>query len=392
MGLIVVFDFLSHASMHLPFNEGYLRMVRAAFPQDEIVFHAEAGHAENLAACFAPADRISFQPIARMIPAFGLSRHNPMGGRIAAWRCWQAMRAACAGRKPRLAAVMGVDANLLGVLRQVWPDAVPLHLILHYHIAETSRWRSRNPAIRHFDLTAGLRKTLQPSIRLVALELGIRESLAAYAPQIARNIDVLEHPILGGEWGQTLQLAEGEPLRIGFVGHASASKGFDRFVGWANRLAGPMLEFHAIGIASPEALQMDQSALTRKATAGSVPRPEYVAALARCHLVCLPLSPSYNMVASGSVIDAIASLKPILGVRNNSFATMEAKYGAFGAMAADNAGLDRIMSDLSRAWVMQHQPHWDTVLRRIRTARLPENLAVDYRELVNTAATNAAAA
>jgi hypothetical protein len=382
VGLIVVFDFLSHETMHLPFNEGYLRTLRAAYPHDEIVFHACAGHVANLSACFAPSDRISFQPVERFQAAFGLSRHNPLGGRIGAWRCWRAINAALAGRTPRLAAVLGVEANLLGVLRRVWPASVPLHLILHNHIAETVRWRSRNPVLRNFDLTAGLQSRLPPHIRLIALELGISEALAAYAPAMAGSIDELEHPILGGEWGETRTLAPDEPLRIGFLGHASASKGFDRFVAWATAHAGPRLEFHAIGIASPEALRMDQSALTRPATAGSVPRSEYVAALAPCHLVCLPLSPTYDFVASGSVIDAIAGLKPILGVRNNSFAAMEAKYGEFGSIAPDDAALDRLMATLDRAWVLANQPMWDASLRRIRAARLPENLALGYRALL----------
>lgn len=382
MGLIAVFDLLSHEAMHLPFNEGYLRMLRVAFPQDDIEFFARPGHVAALQGCFAPSDRITFQPIPPFTPAFGLSRHNPIGGRVGAWRCWQAMRKALGGRTPRLAALLGVEANLLAVLRRVWPQDVALHMILHNHLAETISWRSRNPAISAFDLTAGLRRKLPGRMRYIALELGIREALAEYAPATTGCTEVLEHPILGGEWCDTKDLAPDEPLRIGFLGHASRSKGFGYFVDWATAHASPMLEFHAIGIASPEALAMDQTALTRKATAGSVPRPEYVAALAPCHMVCLPLPQGYRTIASGSVIDAIAGLKPILCYRNDAYAALQAKYGEFGFMADDITSLGARMANLDRAWYLANRATWDASLRRIRSARLPENLAPGYRGIV----------
>ena len=40
---IEVFDFLSFDHVHLPFNEGYLRILRAAYPDDRISFRAAKG-------------------------------------------------------------------------------------------------------------------------------------------------------------------------------------------------------------------------------------------------------------------------------------------------------------------------------------------------------------
>ena len=40
---IEVFDFLSYDHVHLPFNEGYLRVLRAAYPEDRISFHGVKG-------------------------------------------------------------------------------------------------------------------------------------------------------------------------------------------------------------------------------------------------------------------------------------------------------------------------------------------------------------
>src|SRR5260370_36745467 len=82
-GHVVLFDFYSHAHMHLPFNEGYLRIVRTAFPQAPITLHADPEHLANLTPRIAGLD-VRCRPLARVKVPFGLSRHNPVGARLAA--------------------------------------------------------------------------------------------------------------------------------------------------------------------------------------------------------------------------------------------------------------------------------------------------------------------
>ena len=382
--MIVVFDVISHSGMHLPFNEGYLRTLLAGFPGETIAFHAEAGHLAALRSAFSGDEPIVWTAIERFRPALGRSRHDPLCGRMGAWRTWGAMRRAIAAQTPRLTALLGFDANLLSVLRVAWPKQALLHLVLHNQLAETVAWRTRNPLARRFDLTSELRAGLPANIRLLALELGIKEAIATYAPRVRFNVDVFEHPILAEEWGEGRPLEHGEPLRIAFLGHASVNKGFDRFVHWAKQAASSRLEFHAIGIASHEALAMDQSALTRKATAGSVPRPEYVKALAQCHLACLPLPPTYEYVASGSVIDAVAGLKPIFCYRNASYDAMARHYGAFGYVANDVEQLGAAITALTREAFSEGRGEWEASLQRIRDSRRPEQLGLDYRALVDS--------
>lgn len=373
---IAVFDFLSHAFMHLPFNEGYLRTLRAAFPDDRIVFHVRQGHIDQLAPRFAAADRIEFRPCPPFAVPFGLSRHNPLGGRLTAWRCWQAARQAIAGTELRLAALLGADANLYATFAARWPgvSTAPLHMVLHALLAETMQWRSRNPFIRAFDLRAVMRRRLAPNIHLLMLELGIGEATIAVAPHLAPSIETLEHPVLVSEWApEPVAPADDAPLRIGFVGHASTGKGFDLFAAWARQHARPGVEFHAIGIGSPEALAMDLSGLARRPSAQSVSRPDYVAALAVCDLVCLPLSPrGYDYAVSGSIIDAIAALKPLACLRNRSLDAVVARYGAIGYMADSVDDLARFIATLTRAEFAASSGEWIGNLRRLREARSPQ--------------------
>src|ERR1700761_8597226 len=88
---IALFDFISHETMHLPFNEEYLRVLRAAFPNDSIVFRARTGHVANLKPRVADLGGIDFEACEPFTPPFGLSPHNPLGGYLAAQTCRRTM-------------------------------------------------------------------------------------------------------------------------------------------------------------------------------------------------------------------------------------------------------------------------------------------------------------
>jgi hypothetical protein len=374
MPTIAVFDFLSHEFMHHPFNEAYLRLLRAAFPGDRVIFHARPGHVERLRSRFGAADGIEFRSCPPFAAPFGLSRHNPIAGRLGARRCRGRIVASVGAEKLRMAAVLGVDANLYAVLRRTWPrfSPAPLHMILHNHLAAAMEWRSRNPFYRAFDFLAVLQRPLPPRLRLIALELGISDAIAEIAPAIAASVETLEHPVLVSEWGEAPP--EGSVpavLRIGFLGHSSIDKGFGLFTGLARECHGPALEFHAIGLASSEVHTLDLSGLSRMPAATSVPRDDYVAALAEIDLVCLPLSRNYQYVASGSIIDAIAALKPLVCVRNRSLDAIVARYGAIGYMAESEDDLATFIRDLTPAAFAARRDEWIGNLRGLREARSP---------------------
>jgi glycosyltransferase involved in cell wall biosynthesis len=380
---VAIFDFLSHEFMHHPFNEGYLRMLRAAFPKDRISFHAGPGHLDVMAARFSPADGIEFRPCPPFSVPFGLSRHNPVAGRWGARRALNAMIGEMGKVPLRMAAVLGVDANLYGVLASRWTSlsSAPLHMILHNHLAAGIKWRSRNPLIRNFDFVAGLKKPLPPPVRLITLELGINEAIADRFPALARSTETLEHPILESEWCAQSPM-DSPGVKIAFLGHSSAGKGFDLFAELARKCRRPDLEFQAIGIADPASDQFDQSGLTRKPSRRSVPRPEYIAALAEVDLVCLPLSDGYEYVASGSVIDAMAALKPLVCIKNRSLSAIEKRYGPIGYMAASASDLSEFICNLTRSRYDEHKGEWIRNLTRLREARHPEVLALGYKQLV----------
>jgi hypothetical protein len=378
---IAVFDFLSDEHVHLPFNEGYLRTLRAAYPHDRMWFRGTRGHVERLAPRVADLSDIAFQPCRPFETPFGLSHHNPLAGRWAARQCLKLVAREAAGRPVRLIALSGFNASLLSVTGRGWSpaSAVPLHMILHSQLGEAMVWRSRNPLIRAGDLISQITRPLLPSVRIVALELGIKEAIIDAAPALSPSIVTLEHPILQAEWAKDPPVAGVGRVKIAFVGHARRVKGFDVFVQLAGRCSRKDLEFHAIGHSSPETDHLDTSALTRKPSKTPLLREEYLAALEEVDLVCLPLhSRAYDFTGSGTVSDAIAALKPMIVIRNRTIDAVFDHYGPIGWLADGNDDLFELVRTLDPTEFGRQRSSWIGNLRAIREARRPETLAASY--------------
>ena len=135
---IQVFDFLSFDHVHLPFNEGYLRILRAAYPDDHISFSSAKGHVERLAPRVADLANVTLQPCKSFETPFGLPHHNPLPGRWGARQCLNTIVRHIAGRHVRLIALLGFNASLLALIGHRWPmvSCAPLHMILHSHLGE----------------------------------------------------------------------------------------------------------------------------------------------------------------------------------------------------------------------------------------------------------------
>jgi hypothetical protein len=382
---IEVFDFLSLDHVHLPFNEGYLRILRAAYPFDRISFNAAQGHVARLAPRVADLAGITFRPCQSFVTPFGLSHHNPVAGHWAARQCLNMIARQTAGHRVRLTTLLGFNASLCAVIGRRWPTVspAPLHMIVHSHLGEAMAWRSRNPVIRAADLVSQLRRPLPQSVRIVALELGMKEAIAHSLPAVAPAVVTLEHPILCGEWAASRPRVQTGTVRIAFVGHARRAKGFDLFVELADSCSRNDIEFHAIGHSSPETDYLDVGKLARKPSRMPMPRTEYLAALEEADLVCLPFPGHvYDFTGSGTVSDAIAALKPLIVLRNRTMEAIFARYGPIGWLADDRDDLFRMVSALDPSKFTRTYKSWIENLKAMRDARRPQTLAQSYAALI----------
>src|SRR6516164_6741532 len=385
---IEVFDFLSFDHVHLPFNEGYLRILKAAYPDDRVSFHADKGHVERLAPRVVDLTDITFTACKPFETPFGLSHHNPFAGRWTAHQCLSAVARHIAERCVRLTVLLGFNASLLAVIGHRWPtiSSGPLHMILHSQLGEAMEWRSRNPVIRATDLVSQLRRRLPPPVRIVALELGMKEAIAHSLPAVAPAIVTLEHPILSSEWAANPPSAPTGKVKIGFVGHARRAKGFDLFVELACSCSRDDIEFHAIGHSSPETDHLETGKLARTPSKTPLLRDEYLAALEEVDLVCLPLPGHvYDFTGSGTGSDAIAALKPLIVLRNRTMEAMFARYGPIGWLADDRHHLFRLIGALEPGEFARMRSSWVNNLTAIREAPRPELLAKSYANSIKLA-------
>lgn len=382
MQTIAVFDFLSHATMHLPFNAGYIKVLLAAFPEDEIILFANREHCKNLEQDFESQSRVSFcpQPGIRDQEA---ELNSPISGSRAAKQCLNSVKTLLAGKTLRMAAMSGADANLLRVFRAKWGhfSPAPLHYILHNHLAASFMWRSRNPYYRWFDFASEFKRGLPDGQYWVALENGIKDAVLAFAPKLTGHVIALPHPITYDSTLSTPSLQKhSSPLKVAFLGHCGPGKGFDFFVELANKFACPEIEFWAIGRENPALSHINMDKLTHKPTKGYLASEDYYVALSKIELVVLPLDKHYKYVASGSVLDAISCLKPIVTVDNPTYRKISEEYGAYGPMMDSRQSIIRYFETLNLEDLKAAIPQWTKSLTNIRTARDPAHLAIAYKD------------
>jgi hypothetical protein len=379
---VALFDFQSHASMHLNFNEGYVRSLRSAYPADRIVFHACDGHVAELRSRLTDVANVEFRTIEPFTVPFGWSRHNPVGGRWAAWQCRKTMVASLKSRALRSVGLLGEDAHLYAVIGRRWDrlNKAPLHMILHNHLGDAVRWRSRNPLIRGVDMVSQVQKPLPSNVRILALELGVKEAIAESFPAILPAVRTLEHPSLVSEWTADDHTQSGPDgvTRIAFLGNASRTKGFNVFLSLAKACAEDNLEFHAIGIDA--GIHDGLEALTRRPAKGGLERRDYIAALAEMDFVCLPLSSvEYAFIASGSVTDAIAAAKPLLALRTRTLEGIFERYGPVGYLATTPEELIDYVRNHAQE-MRDSRAEWVANMKKVRAARSPEALGLVCRE------------
>jgi hypothetical protein len=256
-------------------------------------------------------------------------------------------------------------------------------MILHSHLGDAMTWRSRNPLIRYRDFVSRLSRRLPSQVYLVVLELGIKSAIEELAPHLGASILTLEHPVLETEWRTGWKHCPKSKLKIAFLGHARRAKGFPAFLDLAGRCMRPELDFAAIGLASADTAHLDTSVLTHLPSRTPLPRQEYLRLLSEVDFVCLPLhARTYDFTASGTVSDAIASLKPLLALRNRALDEIVERYGPIGYLADTHEDLCQLVQRLDKAAVAEHRPIWLQNLKRLRQARRPSSLAQPYRQFL----------
>ena len=380
---ILIFDFLSHENMHLPFNEGYIKSLRSGFPDDEIIFAATDGHIENIKSRLTEKYQIELCKIKNFDDLLGnKSYHNPLFSLPASKDCWRTFLSIAKSKSIRHICILGANGPLIHVFSKKWAKTQqgPIHFIQHNQLSTSMRWRSRNPIYKYFDYLSVIERGLPENQKMVMLELGLKETLLGLAPKLKGSVITIEHPVLESESLSPKPLNINTPIKVAFLGHCGKGKGFDKFVELSNKYSGKIFEFYAIGKNNSD---IDTSTLIIPPCEKHLSRSKFISLLKDMDIICIPIPSSTSYVSSGSIIDGFAALKPLILTENQSNLAIQEKYGEYGLIVKNQNSLDSFFSSFSIQAFQGKYELWQQSLKKIRQARSEQVLGRYLSDIIS---------
>lgn len=369
---------------HVPFNAGLLATIRAAFPKEEMLFFGAAAHVDELT-------KVVGQPLANSIewreilpPTSGTAYLKRFFLELSVIR--RLLRTVPQGSTSRLVFTSASPSTVLAlkVARLFRHEHPPVQMILHSLSGVVGK-RYRRPLRRFQDMKTALTLLGNRNMQYIVLEQSICNTVVKNFPLLSGKIEALDHPIsLNEGTSQTVDLAE--PIRFGFLGSASRTKGFPVFVKTANQVKvnyGPRAEFHVIGHSQLDKYPVNGTdVLTSKPTGMQMSRADFIWGVSPLHFVVLPHEPAwYTLAASGVLLDAITWQKPVIARKIPIFESMFERYGDIGYLFSDEEDLTVIVEKILQAPDKSRYHAQLLNLGTARKSRAPETLAASYREI-----------
>lgn len=249
-------------------------------------------------------------------------------------------------------------------------------VVLHGNLESAVGWRSRDLRRRLFDYRAGLRVAMHPHIRLIVLEHAIQDAMQRHGVPGWDRTWVIPHPVIEREFRGEAGLGETASLALGFIGHAKQSKGFLDFLSlarWA-RLHGHPYRFVLAGFLAEAFPAADLEGVECPDT--ELSRATFLQAVSRIDYACLPFSPAvYEFTASGSLLDAVCALKPVIAIGFPALLDLVAEFGPLGFVCTDLGDMRTLLAEPARLMDKAAYAGFQANLRRLRESRLPSALA-----------------
>lgn len=363
---------------HAPGNVSLLWAVSLAFPDDEILLAATLEHCYHM-------ERSA--PFPKNVRVVNITIARPEEGRV--WRLYRRW----------------VAFQRLGCLQNVWaiiflssgPETffiarlladifrgARVFIVLHGNVRDAFGRRSPDPRNRLIDYRSGLRVSRHKRVKLVALEQYIRDAINETGIRIGDRLLVWPNPISSYEiCAGPRDLSEGGKIRLAYIGAARRSKGFSIFLELANSWPRSDYEFSVIGhvydsFSHPElgCIQLSNKALERS---------DYVQQLRDIDYAIMPFDRDvYNFTASGSLLDCVAQLKPIITTDAPAICRAVSEFGSIGLICRT---IEEIKSTKTNAYLRDRQQYasFQQNLTNLRNSRLPEALSITIRETMSEA-------
>lgn len=364
---------------HCPVNLGVVRIARAAFPDASITFIAGERHISEIKKISGAHadDKLEFMTYEPQLDADTLPADT--------LKTYQKIK--------NIPKALLRDADLI---IQTSCTASSLHCFnwlglskktltyLHGNANEIANWRSKNPLRRWLDFTAGLKEFSKQGGKVLVYEQSIRKQLQTKATWLDKSLNVLGHTLLEEERKLcNTRRAIGNPIKIGFAGNATVSKGFPEFVTLAKHLQearSGAYEFHAFSNLHASCKDIDQTVLNTPADR-PLPRTEFISGLNAMDFIFAWHSDEYySLAASGILYDAINLGIPLIARRTEQIKHLE-DQGMPVALYFD------ALADAMHSLKTQppHQPDYEKLLNGLELARKTltiEKLASNLRQIL----------
>lgn len=391
---ILVVEPAWHGSFHMPFNAGVLEALTGGFSHRRVVFAAESAHGERVGALL-PADVAGrVEHLDLEAPPFGdlWSKHlEGVLGQVepvrAAWRARALIRRILQSQPDAVDLLLTstTPATLVALrmpgLGRHGPRSV--ETIVHGALADLDGWRTRRPLRRALDLRSALSYWVRGGGSVTVLEHHIPEQAARRLPRLAAPgaLKVFPHPTLDGPATEPGPPPTA-PLRVGFLGAVTDAKGGTVFSRLAQELGHrPEIEFRLCGFLPGPESGIDLSRFHDPVSTELLPRAHYDEGVRRLHYVCLPLGgPYYDLAASGTVLDAVLHLKPLLTLDGPLTRRLFADAGDIGHLCADEDDLRATLQLLADGVDPHRYRRQVANLETLRESRRPAALAAWTRD------------
>jgi hypothetical protein len=357
---------------HAAVNAALIQAVALACPGEEILFAATALHRGFVE---------QFGPLPPGTQFCGIDVMPPGGVHLRRFMAqWRAIRLAMRRKRPRAIILLSSGPETFFAARAIVTEfaTVKLFVVLHGNLIDGTGWRSRDPRHRLFDYRSGLAVARHPRIRMVVLEDYIRTAVITLGAIPVASLSTWPHPLNSSEIDERDRpLAVGRPIRIAFVGAASRSKGFDKFVALIRVIAGhpaaARYEFRFIG-APIEPFPEAAGIITLPAE--PLPRDRFIAELRDIDYVMLPFATdSYELTASGSLLDCVSQAKPVISLDIAAVRTMADQFGDIGYVRSSMTEIETLLKSEHGIADPGLYRAFQTSLRAICASRTPAGIA-----------------
>ena len=370
---------------HAAINAALIRSIALAFPDEDMVFAATTEHRAYVGEFGPLPARARYMHIDVLSPG-GISFRRFVSQ-------WLAIRRIMRQASPRAIILLSSGPETFFASRLIVSEfsSVRFFIVLHGNLNDAMGWRSRDPRRRLFDYRSGLAVARHSRIRLVVLENYILTAAVQRQLVCEEMTVVWPHALNDAELADPVAMRpDDSPIRIAFVGGATKNKGFDKFLDLAKGADSAEHDFRFVGSLYeefPEASHVMIAMPTHPLT-----RAEYIRRLREVDFVFLPYSEkTYEFTASGSLLDCISQLKPIISLDFAAVRELAAQWGDIGFICQSMEAVKDLISRKATLSDREAYGRYQANLAAIRKSRTPAGIAPLIRRDLAVRDTGAAA-